>query len=179
MLPESYAWLRREPGPPLLNEALQLYGVQEEPGDADNPLILSWAKELNVTDCYYHDATAWCGLFMGIVANRAGYALPFAAPREILWAMNWKRFGDPAPVPMLADVLVFARPGGGGHVGLYVGEDAEAYHVLGGNEGDAVSIVRILRWRFVAARRAAGLVAPNIRPIRLSPSGAPASADEG
>ncbi len=90
---------------------------------------------------------------MGIIAKRAGHALPFAQPREILWAMNWKRFGDPAPAPMLADVLVFARPGGGGHVGLYVGEDAEAYHVLGGNEGDAVTIVRILRWRFVSTRR--------------------------
>jgi cell wall-associated NlpC family hydrolase len=36
---------------------------------------------------------------------------------------------------MLGDVLVFRR-GGGGHVALYVGEDEEAFHVLGGNQAD-------------------------------------------
>jgi hypothetical protein len=41
-------------------------------------------------------------------------------------------------------VLVFERPGGG-HVGYYFGEDATAYHVLGGNQGDAVTIARIAR----------------------------------
>ena len=44
----------------------------------------------------------------------------------------------------------------GGHVGFYVGEDAVAYHVLGGNQGDAVTIARIARSRCVARRWPAG-----------------------
>jgi len=52
-------------------------------------------------------------------------------------------------------VLVFERPGGG-HVGFYVGEDATAYHVLGGNQGDAVTIARIAKDRCIARRWPAG-----------------------
>ena len=48
-------------------------------------------------------------------------------------------------------MLVFTRPGGG-HVGFYVGEDAAAYHILGGNQGDAVTIVRIVKSRYIARR---------------------------
>ena len=36
---------------------------------------------------------------------------------------------------MLGDILTFKR-NGGGHVGLYVGEDKDCYHVLGGNQGN-------------------------------------------
>jgi hypothetical protein len=48
-------------------------------------------------------------------------------------------------------VLVFARKGGG-HVGFYVGEDATAYHVLGGNQGNAVNVMRIAKDRCIAIR---------------------------
>ena len=53
---------------------------------------------------------------------------------------------------MLGDVLVFAR-GNGGHVGIYVGEDFEAFHVLGGNQSDRVSIARKPKARALGARR--------------------------
>ena len=54
--------------------------------------------------------------------------------------------------PALGAVVVFWRisPNSGkGHVGFYVGEDGEAYYVLGGNQGDAVSVVRISRDRLL------------------------------
>ena len=44
------------------------------------------------------------------------------------------------------------RDGWKGHVGFYAGEDADAFHVLGGNQGNAVSIVRIGRDRLLGAR---------------------------
>jgi hypothetical protein len=61
---------------------------------------------------------------------------------------------------------------GGGHVGFYVGEDSTSYHVLGGNQGDKVSVVRILKKRLVQARRPAYNSQPtNVRKITLAPNG--------
>jgi len=54
--------------------------------------------------------------------------------------------------PMLGDILTFTRKGGG-HVGLYVGEDETHYHVHGGNQSDSVSFTRIAKTRFYEARR--------------------------
>ncbi len=110
---------------------------------------------------------------MAIVARRAGKP----APASPLWALSWASFGTASPRPMLGDVLVFERPGGG-HVGLYVGEDATRYHVLGGNQGDAVSIVAIAKSRLRAARRHYAIgPPPNVRPVRVSAHG-PTSTNE-
>jgi len=64
----------------------------------------------------------------------------------LAWA-NWGQKSNIAP----GAVLVFKRQGGG-HVGFYVGEDSSAYHVLGGNQSDSVSIARIAKDRLVAVR---------------------------
>jgi cell wall-associated NlpC family hydrolase len=73
---------------------------------------------------------------------------------------------------MLGDVLVFQRTGGG-HVGLYVGEDEAAFHVLGGNQGDRVCIARIARHRLYSARRPAYRAMPaTVRTYSLAPAGA-------
>jgi len=156
----------------MLVEALGLYGARERAGAGSAPEILAWARETGLP--YGDDGTPWCGLFMAVVARRAGWA----APARPLWARDWLGFGRPAAAAGLGDVLVFARRGGG-HVGLYVGEDARAFHVLGGNQGDAVSIARIARARLLGARRPAWRVAEpaNVRPVRLSARGA-LSADE-
>lgn len=169
-LPPAYQWLADEPGPKMIVAALSFYGLHESPGGLNNPTILGWAKELGIMH-YSQDDTPWCGLFLAKVAQMAGKVFP-GAP---LWARNWMSFGISSPMPMLGDVLVFHRPGGGGHVGLYVGEDPDAYHVLGGNEGDAVSIVRIAIGRLLAARRPIYKIQPsNVRVITLArkPNGA-------
>ena len=169
MLPKTYAWLGSEPGPMMLVEALRHHGVRERAGSASNPAILAWAAELGLAEAYRADATPWCGLFLGLVAHRTGKPQP-AAP---LWALSWAAWEEPAPVPMLGDVLVFRRPGGG-HVGLYAGEDGEAYHVLGGNQGDRVSIARLAKARLAAARhpRWRGTMPATRRRVVLSAAGA-------
>ncbi|MBB3359188.1 MULTISPECIES: TIGR02594 family protein [unclassified Novosphingobium] len=151
VLPPAYRWLATlKPLPRMLREGLALIDTAEQAGPASNPVILAWAAEIggDVARAYRADSTAWCGLFMALVAQRAGKPLP-ANP---LWALNWARFGGAAAQPMLGDVLVFQRSGGG-HVGLCVAQDEAAYHVLGGNQGDRVSIARIARHRLYAARR--------------------------
>lgn len=166
-LPIAYQWLGQEPSPRHLLKAVELYGVTEAVGSANNPAILGWAKELGLDKVYDEDSIPWCGLFTAIVMKRADRQ-PVKDP---LWAANWANFGVEAKVPMLGDVLVFTRQGGG-HVGLYVGEDNQAYHVLGGNQGDKVSIVRIAKARLSSARRPAYMLQPvNVRKVVLKSSG--------
>jgi uncharacterized protein (TIGR02594 family) len=152
-LPLQYADLNNFYKTPLAAEALKLFGVTEFAGAANNPIILGWSKELGHTiEAFYKkDEIAWCALYISVCAKRAGYLPP--AGFESLRAKSFAKWGDPiSGEPVLWDILVFDRQGGG-HVGIYVGEDKSCYHVLGGNQGDKVSIVRIPKERLSIARR--------------------------
>lgn len=108
-----------------------------------------------------------CGLYVGVVILRAGRPVV----KDPLWALNWNNFGVKVGVPMLGDVLTFTRKSGG-HVGFYIGEDSTAYHVLGGNQGNKVSIVRIAKSRLSQARRPEYNSQPtNIRKVILANNG--------
>jgi uncharacterized protein (TIGR02594 family) len=140
--------------------------LKEVPGAANNPLIMSWAKQLGLRE-YNADAIPWCGLTMAFAALNSGKPVP-AAP---LWALSWAKFGTPVTTPMLGDILTFKRDGGG-HVSMYVGEDQTAYHCLGGNQGDAVSIIRIAKDRLYKAVRPPYNTQPaNVRRIWLAADG--------
>ena len=170
LLPAQYTWLKdfTASGPAIMQQALTLFGTKEADGDADNPVIVGWAKELGLAS-YGHDSIPWCGLFMAVVVSRASVGPAPAAP---LWALDWENYGVYAfPGPFFADVLVFKRPGGG-HVGLYVGEDDATFHVLGGNESNQVEITRISKLRMVAWRRPKYATLPaNVKKVILSPEG--------
>ncbi|WP_420433003.1 TIGR02594 family protein [Hyphobacterium sp.] len=178
-LPPAYAFLADEPAPRMLLEALRLYGTLEAPGKRDNPVILAWADELAkvpglawLGSWYEEDSIPWCGLFMGIVAHRAGKPVQ----GDLLAARGWLDWGNAVDgEPVLGDVLVFwrgSRHGRSGHVGLYVGEDAEHYHVLGGNQSDAVTITRISKARLLAARNLYRYAQPdNCRRIEIAADG--------
>lgn len=166
-LPVAYAWLADEPGPRMIVEALALFGTVEAAGDRDNPTIMEWASEIGVRNVYSGDDVPWCGLFAGVVAKRAGKMLP----DHPLWALDWRNWGRKVTTPMLGDVCIKTRTGGG-HVAIYVGEDADAYHLLGGNQSDQVCIRRFskdLAWSF---RRPAYTNQPaNVRRVWLAASG--------
>lgn len=170
MIPDEYKWLLKEGAPQILVQALRLYGVKEIVGNQHNPTVLAWAEEIGgwVKDFYKADEIPWCGLFIGIVAKRAGY--PFS--QKMLSAKAWLEWGHKANIPMLGDVLVFSREGGG-HVALYVGEDNLTYHVLGGNQNNSVNITRIAKSRFVGARRCPWRIGQpkNVRRVFLSSKG--------
>lgn len=171
-LPPAYAWLDRVSGAPrTFLEARALYGVTETPGAASTAEIMAWAKEVGLEKTYPNDGVAWCGLFAAVVVKRAGWDA-VAGP---LWARNWANFGravDPRQAA-LGDVLVFSRDGGG-HVGFYVGEDATAFHVLGGNQSDKVGFTRILKTRLLAVRRPKWKVSQpaGVRKFQLAATGA-------
>lgn len=167
-IPSQYSWLRGlDPQPLMIRHALAEYGVIEGVGAAENPVILGWAAEVGLTASYSSDAIPWCGLFLAVVAKRAGKPIPV----KPLWALNWNRFGVAAAQPALGDVLVFKRDGGG-HVALYIGEDPRAYHVLGGNQSDRVGFTRIAKARLHAARRPIyRALPPTARPYVLAAAG--------
>lgn len=128
--------------------ANSLMGTKEAQGSVNNPVIISWAKGLGgwIGQYYTKDEIPWCGLFVAHCMNKAG--LSFS--QKSLSAREWANWGVSC-LPQVGAVMVFTRSGGG-HVGFYMSEDSEAYHILGGNQGDKVSIARISKDRFLEAR---------------------------
>lgn len=171
-LPKAFAWLKNEPGPKMIVEALRHYGVLEHM-KGSNPNIMAWAREVGVRAWYTDDSVPWCGLFIGVVAKRCGYEFP---PAKLLSALAWQAWGVPVPnsEAKLGYVMIFSRGKGYGHVALYIGEDAESYYVLGGNQSNAVTITRIEKSRLVAVRKPKYKLGEpsNVRKIYLKAGGA-------
>lgn len=139
--------------PPWLEKALSLIGTRETPGPSNNPEIIAWARNTpNLGIDYTDDSTAWCGLFAAYCVSQSGLTPPPIAVRAKAWATWGARIDKPVP----GAVLVFERPGGG-HVGFYANEDEDFYHVLGGNQADAVNVMRIAKERCIAIRWPAGV----------------------
>lgn len=137
-------------GLPWLAEAERLKGTKETPGKGNNPVIMEWADDLD--QWYPGDDVAWCGLF---VAHCMRIGAPLD-PQDFnrLGAREWLKFGR-AVDPQRGAILVFwrgSKSGWTGHVGFYVGEDATAYHVLGGNQSDSVNVARVAKDRLLGAR---------------------------
>jgi uncharacterized protein (TIGR02594 family) len=156
MIPEKYNWLTKIGTlPRIVETGLKLIGTQEVIGRGSNATIMSWRDTLNTRGVsiagYSDDDIPWCGLFLAFLAYlRRG--LPLEVVSSPLWARNWLKYGIKAQKPMLGDVLVFSR-GNSGHVGIYIAEDSDCFHVLGGNQSNKVSITRIEKSRLLGARR--------------------------
>lgn len=160
--------------PSWVIEARTHIGLKEIPGPKHNPTILKWANSLgrklgiSVTD----DETPWCGTFVAHCMQVAKVDPPPIAVR----AKSWATWGEPMTRAIYGAVLVFERPGGG-HVGLYVGEDLAAYHVLGGNQSNSVNITRIEKARCIAIRWPS-YVPVTGNPLLLAANGSPLSTNE-
>ena len=143
-----YDYLKEVKSPQILVQAVKMLGTKEVVGKVHNPIIIGWAKELGLAKVYTNDEIPWCGLAVAYAVHSADLT-PIASP---LWALSWAKWGIEVKEPMLGDILTFKRDGGG-HVGIYVGEDDTCYHVLGGNQGNAMSVTRIVKTRLYKARR--------------------------
>lgn len=133
---------------PWLDVARGKMGLHEV---RDNSLLSRWLRSDGKT---LGDPARmpWCGDF---VETCIALTLPDEdLPRNPYGARNWLTFGIPVP-PQVGAVLVFwrgRRDGWQGHVGFYVGEDMDHFHVLGGNQSNAVTIARIRKDRLLGAR---------------------------
>jgi uncharacterized protein (TIGR02594 family) len=155
---------------PWFTEAQRLIGVAEDVSAKSNPLLIGWGRELG---CYYvDDETAWCGLFVGHCIASQMPAEPL--PANPLGARQWRKFGrrcDPQPGAVMVFWRVSARDARG-HVGFYVAEDAAGfYHILGGNQADAVTISRVPKARFLEARWPTTAMPPDGRMVMADATG--------
>lgn len=131
------------PTPPWIVLALQKKGLHEV---RDNGVLSKFLK-LGKGSIGDPAKIPWCGDFVEtcIAVTLPGEPLP-ANPYA---AINWLKFGKVIQ-PCVGAVLSFHRgnpAGWQGHVGFYVGEDSTHYHVLGGNQSNAVTISRIAKNR--------------------------------
>lgn len=160
---------------PWMDIARANLGVAEIVGPKHSPIIMGWIQELgakvlgiDVKD----DETPWCGTFAAMCISRS---LPNEAlPAIVVRASSWSKFGVPLVKPSPGAVMVYTRDGGG-HVGFYVGEDATHDHIIGGNQSNKVSQMRIAKSRRApvdAIRWPKTVPLPTVGPVILTASGA-------
>lgn len=110
-------------------------GTTEIAGPEHNPRIVEYqqATSLGASD----DETPWCASFVNWCLQQAGIAgTNSAAARSFL---NW---GREIKTPVEGCIVVLKRGNSSwqGHVGFYVGEIGDRVNLLGGNQGNKVSI---------------------------------------
>ncbi len=163
--------------PVWMREARRYLGLREIVGRGSNSIIMSWAKRLGgwVASFYNDDDIPWCGLALGAWI---AITLPEEAlPSNPLGALNWSTFGIGLTQPARGAIMVFKRDGGG-HVGLYIGEDQTHYHILGANQSNSVSVTRIEKSRLVKIRYPKTGGNPIGGPVHLSAKGVPVTRNE-
>jgi len=120
---------------------------------------------------------AWCGAFVQTVFKK--WKPDIETPENPLGARNWNNWGVKVK-PGFGALLVFWRIAPDdwrGHVGFYVGEDDTHYHVLGGNQSDAVTVTRIAKRRLLSARVPVGFHG-SLRKVFVDRRGVPVSENE-
>lgn len=157
--------------PSWITEARKHIGTREIPGPRHEPKILAWFKSI-CTPWFTTDETPWCAAFVGGCLETVG----LKSSRSAL-AKSYLSWGLPILNPTVGCIVVFSRDGGG-HVGFVVGRDArDRLMVLGGNQGDAVSIAPFDRARVVGYRWPAA-VALEMSPLPLISSVQASSTNE-
>lgn len=119
-------------------------GLKEIVGSKHNPEIVEWVKELG--GAWRDDETPWCAVFVSICLKRGGRDVSDA----FAWAKSYLNYGTKLENPCYGCIGVMGRAGGGGHVTFVVGKTKAGELVcLGGNQGNAVSIVKYPVNRFL------------------------------
>jgi uncharacterized protein (TIGR02594 family) len=145
--------------PKWLVAARKHLGLAEIPGKEHHPTIQKWLKTLKAW--WIDDETPWCGTFVAAVFREADI-LP---AKHWYRAKGWLDWGIPIEGPKQGAVVVFERSGGG-HVGFIVGVDQKGrLLVLGGNQGNKVSVVpfdtaRVLGYRWPSEGALVARLAP-------------------
>lgn len=121
---------------PWLDIAKKELGVSEVKGPGSNPRIVEYHKStlLKATS----DEVPWCAAFVGWCLGAAGIKGSRSAS-----ARSYLGFGKEITKPEMGCIVVLRRGDSEwqGHVGFYLGSlKSDTIEVLGGNQGDKVSI---------------------------------------
>lgn len=146
-------------------EARKHIGLAEIPGPRHSPEIIKWLDRLQ--SWWKDDETPWCGVFVAACMEPAG----IAPPKFWMRAKAWAEWGSRLSAPVPGCIVVFERQGGG-HVGFVVGRTGKGeLMVLGGNQGNRVSIAPFDRTRAIAYVWPAGLPLPPHSALAVLDSG--------
>lgn len=125
-------------------KARKYLGLKEDTSKhSHNPQLLYMLKVMGQHNheakaWWANDETPWCGLFVGFVLGQTGRFVVKEWYRARAWESDTMTRLD---APAYGCIVTFTRHGGG-HVGFVVGKDrAGNIVVLGGNQGNEVSIL--------------------------------------
>ena len=125
-------------------EARKHIGLAEVAGKQHNSTIVNWLIKLGAW--WRDDETPWCGTFVAHCLRQVGRPVP----QHWYRARAYESYGTRLDKPAYGCIAVFSRQGGG-HVGFVVGQDKQGnLLVLGGNQGNKVSIAKFSRSRVTA-----------------------------
>lgn len=148
--------------PPWMPVAIAGIGQREIPGPAENSWIVALWKKIK-RGGIKSERVPWCSAFVGACMEDVGIE-----STRFESAASWEKWGQPLTTPVYGCVVVFSRDGGG-HVGFVSGvDDAGNLLVLGGNQGDAVSIAAFSPSRVRAFRWPVSLTAPQWSPLPVA-----------
>lgn len=129
---------------PWIEEARKHIGLTEIPGKNHNSTITNWLHALHAW--WTDDETPWCGVFVAHCLRTAGRNLP----KNWFRAREYEKYGSLLAKPAYGCIAVLTRQGGG-HVAFVVGVDNKGnVLLLGGNQGNRVSIAAFPRSRVSA-----------------------------
>jgi uncharacterized protein (TIGR02594 family) len=114
-------------------------GVAEIPGKEDNPRIVMYHR--TTIGGAAHDETAWCSSFVNYCVEQAGLEGTRSKAARSWHDQHWGR--DVTSRPAEGDVVVFSRHSpsdDGGHVGFFISDEGDQIRILGGNQGNRISI---------------------------------------
>lgn len=137
--------------PNYMDIARGYLGAKEVAGAENNPLIMEMYASVGA-DWVEHDSVAWCAAFVGHCLERAG----IRSTRK-LTARSYLTFGEPVDLKDAreGDIVVFKRGNSSwqGHVAFYISDAGNRVSVLGGNQGDAVTIAKYPKSSLLGVRR--------------------------
>lgn len=130
-----------------IKEARRHIGLAEIPGKQHNPAIVNMGIRLGAW--WKDDETPWCGTFVAHCLRESDRAIP----KHWYRAREYENYGTVLAAPAYGCIAVMSRQGGG-HVGFVVGETKPGGDllILGGNQGNKVSIARFPRSRITGYR---------------------------
>lgn len=143
------SWQPHTTEPRWLPIARGYLGVREIPGPQHAPVIMGWLRRLKA-EWLGGDETPWCGTFCAAVLDEVGVPLPANWFRARAW-LDWgaRIVGEPIP----GCIAVLERGPKFGHVGFVVGQtSAGDLLLLGGNQGNAVTVAAFARSRVLDLR---------------------------
>ena len=131
----------------FLQEAFKEMNVKEVKGKNHNPRILQYHNSTSLKAST--DEIPWCSAFTNFIVQKCK-----AKGTDSAMARSWEKWGKLLKKPVPGCLVVLSRGADPkfGHVAFYLYETKKNIYVIGGNQGDAVSISSYPKSKLVCYR---------------------------